>query len=281
MNSVNRRNFLRSTAAAATGLILTGCDRLTRSSGVNAILDGAEDLNRRVRKIVARKGLAQEFPESAISTEFRANGSTNPGSNAYQQLLANAFTDYRLKIDGLVERPLSLSLDDLRQGPTRTQITRHDCVEGWSCIGKWRGAVLGPILEQAKIKPNARYLAFFCADALEETLDGSGDYYETIDLDDAYHPQTLLAYEMNDRPLPVAHGAPLRLKVGDDSSVFEMAKYIEVRIEAIEDFHKLGRGKGWLLGRPGLIRVGCRHLSESGNRKAEVGRRRRSAVAAI
>ena len=180
MNSVNRRNFLRGAAAAATGLILTGCDRLARSSRVNAILDGAENLDRRVRRIVARKGLAQEFPERAISAEFRANGSTNPGSDAYQQLLANGFTDYRLKIDGLVEHPLSLSLDDLRQAPTRSQITRHDCVEGWSCIAKWRGAVLGPILEQAKIKANARYIAFFCADSLEETLDGSGSYYETI-----------------------------------------------------------------------------------------------------
>jgi DMSO/TMAO reductase YedYZ molybdopterin-dependent catalytic subunit len=242
MSHVNRRNFLRGTAAAATGLILAGCERLARSSRINAILDGAEDLDRRVRKIIARRGLAQEFPESAISAEFRANGSTNPGSDAYQQLLANAFTDYRLKIDGLVERPLSLSLDDLRQAPTRTQITRHDCVEGWSCIGKWRGAVLGPILEQAKIKPNARYIAFFCADSLEETLDGSGSYYETIDIDDAYHPQTLLAYEMNDRPLLVAHGAPLRLRL-ERQLGYKMAKYI-MRIEAIEDFHKLGRGKG-------------------------------------
>ena len=242
MNAVNRRSFLRGTAAAATGLILTGCDRLVRSPSVNAILDRAEELDRRVRKIIARKGLAQEFPESAISREFRANGSTNPANDAYQQLAANAFADYRLKIEGLVEQPLSLSLADLRQGSTRSQVTRHDCVEGWSCIAKWRGAVLGPILEQAKIKANARYIAFFCADSLEETLDGSGDYYETIDIEDAYHPQTLLAYEMNDQPLPVAHGAPLRLRL-ERQLGYKMAKYI-MRIEAIEDFRKLGRGKG-------------------------------------
>ena len=164
------------------------------------------DLDRRVRKIVARKGLAQEFPESAISAEFRANGSTNPDSDAYQQLLANAFADYRLKIDGLVERPLSLSLDDLRQAPARSQITRHDCVEGWSCIAKWRGAVLGPILEQAKIKANARYLAFFWRFARGNTR-WKRALLRDDDIDDAYHPQTLLAYEMNDRPLPVANGA--------------------------------------------------------------------------
>ena len=223
-------------------MIFTGCDRLVRSPSVNAILDEAENLDRRVRRIIARKGLAQEFPESAISREFRANGSTNPDSAAYQQLAANAFADYRLKIEGLVERPLSLSLAELCQGSARSQITRHDCVEGWSCIAKWRGAVLGPILEQAKIKANARYIAFFCADSLEETLDGSGDYYETIDIEDAYHPQTLLAYEMNDQPLPVAHGAPLRLRL-ERQLGYKMAKYI-MRIEVIDDFRKLGRGKG-------------------------------------
>ena len=145
-------------------------------------------------------------------------------------------------VDGLVEQPLSLSLAELRALPSRTQITRHDCVEGWSSIGKWKGARLGPLLDQAGLKPNARYIVFHCADTLEQTLDGSGQYYESIDLIDAYHPQTILAYDMNDQPLPVPHGAPLRLRV-ERQLGYKQAKYV-MRIEAVDGFAHLGRGKG-------------------------------------
>jgi DMSO/TMAO reductase YedYZ molybdopterin-dependent catalytic subunit len=135
-----------------------------------------------------------------------------------------------------------LSLGDLRQMPARTQITRHDCVEGWSCIAKWRGARLSAVLQRAGLKPQARYIAFHCADTLELALDGTGQYYETIDLVDAMHPQTILAYDMNDRPVDVAHGAPLRLRL-ERQLGYKMAKYV-MRIDAVEDFTKLGRGKG-------------------------------------
>jgi len=145
-------------------------------------------------------------------------------------------------VDGLVERPLSLTLAQVRALPSRSQITRHDCVEGWSSIGKWTGAKLGPLLQRAGLKPAARYIAFFCADTLELTLDGTGDYYETVDLIDAFHPQTILAYEMNDKPLPVAHGAPLRLRL-ERQLGYKMAKYV-MRIEAIDTFAKLGLGRG-------------------------------------
>ena len=148
-----------------------------------------------------------------------------------------------LVIDGLVERPLSLSLANLRAQPSRTQITRHDCVEGWSAIGKWKGARLGPLLDQAKLKTTARYIVFHCADTLDpDTLDGSGQYYESIDLVDAYHPQTLLAYDLNDKPLPVANGAPLRLRV-ERQLGYKQAKYV-MRLEAVEDFAHIARGKG-------------------------------------
>ena len=126
--------------------------------------------------------------------------------------------------------------------PSRTQITRHDCVEGWSCIGKWKGVQLSTVIARAGLKPTARFIAFYCADTLELTLDGTGQYYETIDLVDAVHPQTLLAYEMNDHPLDVPHGAPLRLRL-ERQLGYKMAKYV-MRIEAIESFHKLGRGQG-------------------------------------
>jgi DMSO/TMAO reductase YedYZ molybdopterin-dependent catalytic subunit len=207
------------------------------------VLDGAETLNRRLQGlIVGRTALAREYPASAISPDFRANGTTDPDSDAYRALAANGFKDWRLQIGGLVDRPLSLSLDELRAAPARSQVTRHDCVEGWSGIAGWRGARLGPLLERAGIKPQARYIAFFCADTLEMTLDGTGDYYETIALADAHHPQTILAYEMNGQALPVAHGAPIRLRL-ERQLGYKMAKYV-MRIEAVDGFDKLGRGKG-------------------------------------
>jgi DMSO/TMAO reductase YedYZ molybdopterin-dependent catalytic subunit len=154
----------------------------------------------------------------------------------------NGFADWKLKVDGLVEAPMEFSPADLRAMPSRTQITRHDCVEGWSCIGKWKGVPLGHLLEQVRLKPEALYLVFHCADALEKTLDGSGQYYESIDLTDAFHAQTILAYEMKGETLPIAHGAPLRLRV-ERQLGYKMAKYV-MRIEAVESFATIGGGNG-------------------------------------
>jgi DMSO/TMAO reductase YedYZ molybdopterin-dependent catalytic subunit len=134
------------------------------------------------------------------------------------------------------------NIAELRALPSRTQITRHDCVEGWSCIGKWKGVRLSALLERAGLKADARYLVFHCADELEKTGDGSGQYYESIDLDDAFHEQTILAYEMNDATLEIAHGAPLRLRV-ERQLGYKQAKYV-MRIEAVESFASLHGGKG-------------------------------------
>ena len=141
---------------------------------------------------------------------------------------------------GLVERPLSLSLDDLRKRPAQSQITRHDCVEGWSCIGKWTGARLGPILMEAGLKPAARFIVFYCADTID-ALAGT-QYYESIGLADAFHPQTLLAYAMNDQLLPVPHGAPLRLRV-ERQLGYKQAKYV-MKIAAVDSLAPINGGKG-------------------------------------
>ena len=125
--------------------------------------------------------------------------------------------------------------------PARTQITRHDCVEGWSAIGKWKGPTLGSVLQLAGLKPNARFIVFSCADNLQAGM-FLAQYYESIDLIDAFHPQTILAYEMNDRPLPVAHGAPLRLRV-ERQLGYKQAKYIQ-RIEAVASLAPHGGGAG-------------------------------------
>jgi DMSO/TMAO reductase YedYZ molybdopterin-dependent catalytic subunit len=240
---LGRRRLLATSAASAIALELAGCERLSSSPQVNRLLSAGEALDRRAHRLITgRMTLAREYPPDAISLPFPVNGSTNPDSEAYQADLANGFADWRLEIGGLVSRPLLLSLAELKAAAARSQITRHDCVEGWSAIAKWRGARLGPLLDRAGVKPQARYVAFFCADTLELTLDGAGEYYETIDLVDAYHPQTLLAYEMNDAPLPVAHGAPLRLRL-ERQLGYKMAKYV-MRIELISDFAHLGRGRG-------------------------------------
>jgi len=219
------------------------CDRIAESPRVNSTLDWAEEVNHRVQRVLlGRKALAREYTDKDISREFRANGTTNPDTEQYNALAKGGFVDWKLAVGGLVERPLQLSLEELRSMPSRTQITRHDCVEGWSCIGKWKGVQLSRVIERAGLKPAARFIAFYCADTLELTLDGTGQYYETIDLVDALHPQTLLAYDMNDRPLDVPHGAPLRLRL-ERQLGYKMAKYV-MRIEALESFEKLGRGKG-------------------------------------
>ncbi len=241
--NVGRRKWLQGAIAAAGGCALSACDRIAQSERVNSTLDWAEGWTHRVQRLLlGRKALAREYSDEDISRDFRANGTTNPDTDEYNALLRTGFADWRLAVGGLVERPLQLSLAQLRQLPARTQITRHDCVEGWSCIAKWSGARLSSVLQRAGLKPEAKFLAFHCADSLELALDGTGQYYETIDLVDALHEQTILAYDMNGQPLGVAHGAPLRLRL-ERQLGYKMAKYV-MRIEAIDNFSGLGRGKG-------------------------------------
>ena len=241
--SSSRRGWLKAGGAALTGLWLAACDKIGQDPAAVAFVSKAEGLTRRAQRLVVdRKALAREFTHADISPVFKPNGSIDPQDSDYLALKAKGFADYRLVIDGLVERPQSLSLADLRAQPSRTQITRHDCVEGWSAIGKWRGARLGPLLDKAGLKKEARYIVFHCMDTLEQTLDGSGQYYESIDLVDAFHPQTLLAYDLNDQPLPVANGAPVRLRV-ERQLGYKQAKYVQ-RLEAVADFAHISRGSG-------------------------------------
>jgi DMSO/TMAO reductase YedYZ molybdopterin-dependent catalytic subunit len=236
--TLSRRNFLVRGAAAGGAALLGGCDQLSQSPSVRDFLDRSEGLTKTVQRLLlSPRALAREYPESALSANFKANGSINVKDSSYQRQAETGFADWRLRIDGLVTRPTELSLAELRKLPARTQITRHDCVEGWSAIGKWTGARLGPLLQSVGLKPNARYLVFHCAD----TLDGE-TYYESIDLIDAFHPQTILAYDMNGAPLPVPHGAPLRLRV-ERQLGYKMAKYI-MRLEAVASFASMRGGKG-------------------------------------
>jgi DMSO/TMAO reductase YedYZ molybdopterin-dependent catalytic subunit len=238
-----RRNFLRGAALAAGSLALGGCDRLGATPWFRRLLSSAENLTEGAqRTVLSEQDLAREYTEAELSPAFRANGSTMPNDPDYLKHVANGFADWRLSVEGLVERPASFSLAELRAMPARTQITRHDCVEGWSCIGKWTGVPLGQVLDQAGLQPPARYIVFQCADTLQPTFNDSGRYYESIDLNDAFHPQTILAYGMNDGTLPIPHGAPLRLRV-ERQLGYKMAKYV-MRIEAVERLDDIRGGQG-------------------------------------
>ena len=141
-----------------------------------------------------------------------------------------------------MEKPLSLTREQLQNMPSRTQITRHDCVEGWSCIAKWTGTPLSLVLDQAVVKPQARYVMFHCLDTIEQSLSGAVKYYGTIDLIDARHPQTILAYGLNGKPLPVENGAPLRVRV-ERQLGYKMPKYL-YKIELVDSFANVGGGRG-------------------------------------
>jgi len=235
---MNRRRWITGLGASAIGTLLAGCGAVTQSPTTKRTLHVAEDFNRRVQRLLAgRKGLAREFAKADISPDFKANGTTYPSSLEYHEQAKLAFPEWRLVVDGLVNNPLSLSLAQVRAMPSRTQITRHDCVEGWSSIGEWTGAKLGPILQMAGLKEEARYIVFHCADEL-----GGAPYYESIDLIDAFHPQSIIAYLMNGQSLPIKHGAPLRLRV-ERQLGYKHAKYIQ-RIEAVESFAHIEGGKG-------------------------------------
>lgn len=239
---LTRRRFLIGSSVAATGL-LTGCDALVESASVNDILQRAESLTMGAQRLLmSHQPLAREYTEADLSPVFKANGTSQPDSEDYARLMENNFADWKLVVNGMVNTPLELSLTDLKAMPSRTQITRHDCVEGWSAIGKWTGVPLGLVLQKAGIAPGARYAVFYCADDYEQSLDGSGRYYESIDLVDAWHPQTILAYSMNGKDLEVAHGAPLRLRV-ERQLGYKMAKYV-MRIEVVSSFANMGRGRG-------------------------------------
>ncbi len=234
MTLITRRNLI----VAGAGGLLVGCDSIGKSEAGRDILFKAEAVHRSLqRAITNRNALAREFSPEDMSPRFRANGTRNPNTDAYRALAENRFADWRLRVDGLVARPLSLSLADLRALPQRAQITRHDCVEGWSAIGKWQGPKLSAILDAAGLRDSARYLVFHCADSLR-----GGAYYESIDLIDAFHPQTIMAWAMNDRILPVAHGAPVRLRV-ERHLGYKHAKYV-MRVEAVASLDGIGRGKG-------------------------------------
>ena len=236
---IDRRSFMRMAIMGGAGLLIAGCDKISQSSWGPKVLGKAEGLNRRVQALLApSSAMAKEYTEADISPTFHPNGTTMPDTDAYQALMSNNFRDYKLMVTGLVSRPGEFSIDDLKKLDNRTQITRHDCVEGWSAIGKWQGTQLSALLDHVGVDPKARFVVFHCLD----DMDVDTPYYESVDLLEARHPQTLLAFDLNDKPLPVSNGAPLRLRVGRQLG-YKQAKYLG-GIELVESFNKIGSGNG-------------------------------------
>jgi len=245
MSAMARRRFLRLAAGSILPGALAGCDRLAASEPVNDTLRAAQFLSQRAQALVTgRDAMAQEFTEDDIADVFRSNGTAMPDSRLYRQLLADRFRGWRLQVGGLVARPAQYSLADLQAMPSRTQITRHDCVEGWSVIGKWTGVPLRHVLALVQPRPAARYVVFHCADPMDgsDVQAPGSTYYESIALDEAVHPQTILAYGLNDEPLPVKNGAPLRLRV-ERQLGYKQAKYL-MRIDVVERLENIRGGKG-------------------------------------
>jgi DMSO/TMAO reductase YedYZ molybdopterin-dependent catalytic subunit len=241
---LSRRRLIGMGALGISSVALGGCERFdflgNRDNPGRAFLEKANSLTYRAQRLLIREGaLAPEYSESEIRQGQRPNGSQDPDTPEYLALKANEFADYRLTVTGLVEQQRCYSLAELQNMPARTQITRHDCVEGWSCIAKWTGTPLSRILDDAKLKPQARFLVFHCYDTFD---DSPTTYYESCDLIDARHPQTILAYGLNGQALPVANGAPIRVRI-ERALGYKQPKYVHT-IEAVDSFGHIGAGKG-------------------------------------
>ena len=244
---ISRRGMVTAGVGGAAALIWN-FNSLTLSPDFAHVFHAIEDWTEfGQRALLVPQRLAPEYAIRDISPTFKPNGTIDPATDDYNRHVSQGFVNWRLTIDGMVQKPLSLSLADLRRLPARTQITKHDCVEGWTAIGMWTGVQLGLLLKAAGLNPGARYAVFHCADNLDgEASKGGeqspGQYYESVDLVDAFHPQTILAYAMNGQNLAVPHGAPLRLRV-ERQLGYKQAKYVQ-RIEIVDSFARIAGGRG-------------------------------------
>ena len=232
---MNRRLFL------ATGLsgMLGACSQigtaLNDNAGFHRALGSAQWLN---EQVIGTHGRARLYSPADISKDFPVNSLPTPTSARYQELAAGRFTTYRLIVDGAVEHPYAYSLSQLHALPQQRQITRHDCVEGWSVVCEWQGVRLAALLASAVPRRDAKYVVF-------RTFDTDSDgtpYYESLSMQQAAHPQTLLALRQNGRPIEVDRGAPVRLTVPTQLG-YKSAKWV-ARIEVVADMSRLYGGNG-------------------------------------
>jgi DMSO/TMAO reductase YedYZ molybdopterin-dependent catalytic subunit len=237
-DKVSRRKLITTglaTAACVSGLAVAA--RIASRYGLippdYASLHGAgETLTYAAQRILtSHHSLAREFNRSEISKVSPVNG-LPPETDPYQRLLRANFAAWRLTIDGLVARPSSFSLEEIKRFPSRSQITHQACEEGWSFIAEWTGVQLSYVLNLVGVRPEARYVVFYPFD----------DSWDSLDLADAYHPQTFLAYGMNGQEIPTGHGAPLRLKVTRQLG-YKNVKYLS-HITVTDTLKNIGKGMG-------------------------------------
>jgi DMSO/TMAO reductase YedYZ molybdopterin-dependent catalytic subunit len=232
---MNRRLFIATSISSALAACSPIGTALNNNQKFHAAIGSAQKLN---HAFIGTRGLAREYRESDVNRDFRVNGLPTPSDSRYQQLVARHFEPYRLIVDGAVERRSAFTLAQLQAMKQSTQITRHDCVEGWSVIGKWSGVALRDLLTAVHPREDARYVVFHCMDKDDQNT----PYYESLDLHQATHPQTLLALTLNDAPLDPDHGAPVRLRIPTQLG-YKSAKWIE-RIELVGSFATIYAGGG-------------------------------------
>jgi DMSO/TMAO reductase YedYZ molybdopterin-dependent catalytic subunit len=249
---ITSRRAVLTGLVSAGGLLAGGCSETVPPTYGNVLRMGDLLTYKAHRLLLPTHSLAKEYERSDISSS-PATGTTDPGDphqgafNAergavYEKLRNGGFTDWRLSIEGRVARPGFYSLADLKRFPSRTQITKHTCEEGWSAIAEWTGVPLRRVLEAAGVFPSARFVQFYAFD----------DAAEGLDMLDALHPQTILAYGMNGRSLPISHGAPVRLRV-ERQLGYKSVKFVQ-RIVVTDVFDDLGKisslqnGWSWYVG---------------------------------
>jgi DMSO/TMAO reductase YedYZ molybdopterin-dependent catalytic subunit len=233
-----RRNLIKTGLAATTGIAGLGVAAgLAKNYGLippdhGGIWGVGETLNYASYRLLTKHSMAREFARSEISTRPLANEMAPP-NDAFKKLQARGFVDWRLTVDGMVDRPGMFSLEQLKSYPSRSQITQLACEEGWSYVAEWTGVPLSHVLEMAGIQPRAKYVVYFSIDR---------DWWDSIDMGDALHPQTYLAYGMNGGDLSVGNGGPLRMRVPRQLG-YKSVKFI-TRLAVTDDLRNFGKGLG-------------------------------------
>jgi DMSO/TMAO reductase YedYZ molybdopterin-dependent catalytic subunit len=238
MTDLSRRKLIIGGLAATAGVAGLGvAARLAKKYGLvppdsGGIYGLGETLTYASQRLLTRHSLAREFSRSQISQRPLPN-EMPPLSDAFKRLQAGKFVDWRLTVDGMVDRPASFSLAQLKSYPYRSQITQLACEEGWSYIAEWIGVPLSHVLDLVGIQPQARYVVYFSIDP---------DWWESIDMADAMHPQTFLAYGMNGGELPVGNGGPLRLRLPRQVG-YKSVKFI-THLTVTDSMKGFGKGLG-------------------------------------
>jgi len=238
MTDLSRRKLIIGGIAATAGVAGLGvAARIAQNYGLvppdsGGIYGLGETLTYASQRLLTRHSLAREFPQTQISKPPFAN-EIPPLNDAFKRLQSGGFADWRLTVDGMVDRPASFSLTQLRSYPSRSQITQLACEEGWSYVAEWIGAPLSHILDVVGIHPQARYIVYFSIDS---------DWWDSIDMADAMHPQTFLAYGLNGNELPVGNGGPLRMRLPRQLG-YKNVKFI-THLTATDSMKGFGAGLG-------------------------------------